>query len=87
MLCLYHSDYGPPDPAFNPAANGGAVLRGFESPVSDLVRARNRGELDAMIRQLRHGREIQWCDQGYGWTYQKPINDMFEIIVIAVIVP
>jgi hypothetical protein len=87
MLCLYRSDYGPPAPAFNPAADGGALLRGFGTHASDLMRAQNRGQLEAMIRQLQHGREIQWCDQGYGWTYQKPVDEMFEIVVIVVILP
>ncbi|MGA2089559.1 MAG: hypothetical protein ABSG66_11650 [Stellaceae bacterium] len=87
MSCLYRSDYGPPDAAFNPQAGGGVLLQGFESHESELLRAQNRGQLDAMKRQLQHGQEILWCDQGYGWVYQKPVDYFFEIVLIAVILP
>jgi hypothetical protein len=87
MACLYRSDCGPPDAAFDVSAGGGILLRGFESHAADLMRAQNRGQLDAMKRQLHNGREIQWCDQGYGWAYQKPVDYFFEIILAVVILP
>jgi len=87
MPCLYRSDYGPPDAAFDPSAGGGVLLRGFEAHAADLMRAQNRGQLDAMKRQLQRGQEIQWCDQGYGWAYQKPVDYFFEIVLVAVILP
>jgi hypothetical protein len=87
MPCLYSSDYGPPDAAFDPAAGGGVLLRGFEAHASELMRAQNRGQLEAMKRQLQHGQQIQWCDPGYGWTNQTPVEHMFEIILVAVVLP
>jgi hypothetical protein len=62
MHCLYRSDYGPPDSAFHPDANGGVLLRGYESHRSDLMRAQNLGQLNAITRQLARGEHIQWCD-------------------------
>jgi hypothetical protein len=87
MPCLYRSDYGAPDTAFDPGAGGGRLLHGFEAHAAELMRAQNLGQLQAMERQLGHGQEILWCDQGYGWVYQKPVDYVFEIVLIAVIVP
>jgi hypothetical protein len=68
MQCLYRGDYGPPDPAFQPDANGGVLLRGFESDRAILIHAQNLGQLYAIKGQLARGEHIQWYDQGYGWT-------------------
>jgi hypothetical protein len=87
MPCLYRSDYGPPDATFDPSAEGGVLLRGFETHTSELMRAQNRGQLDAMKRQLQHGQQIQWCDSGYSWAYQTPVEHMFNIIIVAVVLP
>ena len=82
MPCLYRSDYGPPEAAFV-----AFVGKGFEAHAADLTGAQNRGQLEAMERQLLRGNEIQWCDQGYGWAYQKPVDYFFEAVLVAVIVP
>jgi hypothetical protein len=87
MHCLYRGDYGPPDPAFHADANGGALLRGFESDRASLMRAQNLGQLNAMKRQLARGEHIQWCDQGYGWTYQPRVDALFDAILILVVAP
>jgi hypothetical protein len=87
MSCLYKSDYGPPDPAFDPLADQGRLLTGFERHSAELATARNLLQLQAMERQLQHGREIAWCDQGYGWVYEQPVNDFFIVAVIAVVLP
>jgi len=87
MHCLYRSDYGPPDPAFRPDANGSALLHGFESDRADLTRAQNLGQLNAMKRQLARGEHIQWCDQGYGWAYQPSVEALFDGILILVVAP
>ncbi|HLJ22123.1 MAG TPA: hypothetical protein VKU84_18090, partial [Stellaceae bacterium] len=68
MTCLYASDYGPADPAFDPLAGGGRLIAGFESHAAELARAQNLGQLQAMERQLQRGGDIAWCDQGYAWA-------------------
>jgi hypothetical protein len=87
MVCLYASDYGPPDPAFDPFADNGRLLKGFEPHVHELATARNLAQLQAMERHLQRGEEVVWCDQGYGWAYQQPVNDFFIFAVIAVVLP
>jgi hypothetical protein len=87
MACLYASDYGPPDPGFDPRAEGGALLRGFEDHASVLAEARNPGQLAAMKRQIERGEDVTWCDQGYGWVYDRHLDYLFEIMVAGVILP
>jgi hypothetical protein len=87
MYCLYASDYGPADPAFDPFVDNGRLLQGFESHVYELATARNFAQLQAMERQLQRGEAIGWCDQGYGWVYQQPVNDFFIVALIAVVLP
>jgi hypothetical protein len=87
MHCLYRSDYGRPDPAFDPAATGGVLLRGYESHRDELMHAQNLGQLEAMERQLTRGEQIQWCDQGYGWTYQPRVEGLFDAVLILVVAP
>lgn len=87
MHCLYRGDYGPPAPGFNPGAGDGVLLRGFESHRAELMRAKNLGQLEAMERQLLRGEQIQWCDQGYGWTYQPRVDWFFDSVLILVVAP
>jgi len=87
MACLYASDYGASDPSFDPHAGGGALLRGFEAHEAQLAQAKNLGQLDAMKRQIQRGEEILWCDQGYGWVYDRPVDYFFEILIAIVILP
>jgi hypothetical protein len=85
--CLYRSDYGPPDPAFHPDAHGGVFLHGFASDGTNLIGAQNLGQLKAIKRQLARGEHVQWCDQGYGWTYQPRVEALFDGILILVVAP
>jgi hypothetical protein len=87
MSCLYQSDYGPVDPSFDPVAGNGALLIGVEAHVRALSQAQNRGQLEAMKRQLQRGQTIQWCDQGYGWTYAAPVTAFFDVAFVLLILP
>jgi hypothetical protein len=87
MSCLYASDYGPPDPSFDPFAGNGAMLQGFEGHAKQLATAQNRGQLEAMKRKLAHGEAVAWCDQGYGWVYGRAPAELFDVLVAVVIVP
>lgn len=87
MSCLYASDYGPPDPGFDAFADGGRLVQGFETHVTQLSHARNLGQLYAIERKLVRGEDIVWCDQGYGWAYGPPFEHLFAAIIIAVILP
>ena len=87
MYCLYASDYGPADPAFDPFMDHGRLLKGFEFHVHELATARNYAQLQAMERQLQRGEPVAWCDQGYGWVYQPPANDFFIVAMIAIVLP
>jgi len=87
MSCLYASDYGPVDPAFDPLARGGELLRGYEAHATQLASAQNLGQLEAMIRQLQHGREITWCEQGYSWAYGPGVEYFFAAFTLLVILP
>jgi hypothetical protein len=87
MYCLYASDYGPADPAFDPFVDHGRLLKGFESHVYELATAQNFAQLQAMERQLQRGRSVAWCDQGYGWVYQQPVNDVFIFAMVAIVLP
>lgn len=87
MECLYKSDYGPADPSFDPAAGNGRLLKGFETHLPVLLQAQNRGQLEAMERQLARGQTIRWCDQGYGWTYGPGPTDFFYVILAVLILP
>lgn len=68
MSCLFASDYGPPQPGFDPPAQDGALIRGFEAHRAALKTAQNLGQLQAMERKLAHGDSVTWCDNGYGWV-------------------
>lgn len=87
MPCLYRSDYGPIDPSFEPFAGGGRLMKGFEAHVYALAQAQNPGQLEAMKRALERGQPIQWCDQGYGWTYAPGTSDFFYVILLVLILP
>lgn len=87
MQCLYRSDYGPADPAFDPFADGGLLLRGYEAHLYELSQAQNRGQFEAMTRKLDRAEPIAWCDQGYAWVNQPPVTGFFELIVPMLILP
>ena len=87
MRCLYKSDYGAPDPSFDPLADGGRLISGFPAHARELWQAQNRGQLAAMERQLLRGEQIVWCDQGYGWVYQPAVAGFFELAFVLLILP
>ena len=85
MRCLYRDDYGPPDPSFDPGADAGAFLRGFEVHRAELMLAQNAGQLAAMQRQLARGESILWCEQGYGWVSGPRVDLTLAALGIAVL--
>ena len=87
MTCLYASDYGPADPAFDPLAGGGLLLSGFESHRPELARAQNLGQLQAMERQLQRGESIAWCDQGYAWAQGPAVEGFLIGFSMLVVLP
>jgi len=87
MTCLYASDYGPADPAFDPLAGGGRLLRGFESQRSELARGQNLGQLQAMERQLQRGESVAWCDQGYAWAEGPAVEGFLVGFSLLVVLP
>ncbi len=87
MNCLYASDYGPADPSFNALVDGGRLFRGYEAHTSELARAQNLGQLQAMERQLQRGESIAWCDQGYAWTEGPAVHVFLAGFMIFVALP
>jgi hypothetical protein len=87
MSCLYASDYGPPEPGFNPLADNGRLIKGFEDHAAVLARAANLGQLEAMQRVLRRNENITWCDQGYGWVEGGAVHALFAVILAFVVLP
>jgi hypothetical protein len=66
MVCLFHGDYGAPDPAFTISGVNGS---GWAVDASLLKGARNIGEAEAIQRHVLRGESVAWCHQGYrGWT-------------------
>jgi hypothetical protein len=87
MSCLFASDYGPPDPQFDPLVSGGRLIQGFESHRGMLMQAKNLSQLQAMERKLAKGETVTWCDNGYGWVYDQKVGDFFGAIIAFVILP
>ena len=86
-MCLYASDYGAANPAFDPLADGGRLIQRFEAHVSELAKAQNIGQLEAMERQLQRGQDILWCEQGYSWVYDGNVDYFLAAFAILVILP
>jgi len=87
MSCLYPTDYGAPDPSFDPLAGNGRLIKGYESHAAALSRAQNLGQLQAMERRLAKSEAFTWCDNGYGWAYDQKVGDFFGAILAFVILP
>jgi hypothetical protein len=87
MSCLFASDYGPPQLGFNPLAQDGALIAGFEAHRPELSAAQNLGQLQAMERKFAKGETVAWCDNGYGWVYDHKVGDFFGAIIAFVILP
>jgi hypothetical protein len=87
VSCLYISDYGPADPGFDPLVDGSRLLQGFEAHATELARAQNLGQLQAMERQLQRGERIVWCDQGYGWAEGPAVQVLLAAFMALVVLP
>jgi len=87
MSCLYRSDYGAPDPHFNPLAGNGRLLQGYAGHRTELTAAQNIGQLEAMKRKFDHGETVQWCDQGYGWVYDWKVDYFFGVVLVVFVIP
>ena len=74
MVCLFHGDYGPADPAFKPDLGSSFGARGWSLDAHLLRNARNIGEAEAIERHLIRGENISWCEQGYAWVQQDAIT-------------
>jgi hypothetical protein len=82
MVCLFHGDYGPADPAFNPGSGLTWVV-----DANSLKEARNLGEAEAIQRHLLRGEPVLWCDQGYAWVDQDAVVWLYFAAFLFVIVP
>jgi hypothetical protein len=87
MTCLFASDYGPPEPGFDPLADGGVRIKGFEAHAAELASATNLGQLEAMERALHRGDRVAWCDPGYAWVDGAAVHMLFAAILAFVILP
>jgi len=72
---------------FDPLAGGGLLLSGFESHRSELARAQNLGQLQAMERQLQRGGSIAWCDQGCAWAEGPAVEGFLAGFSVLVVLP
>jgi 4-amino-4-deoxy-L-arabinose transferase-like glycosyltransferase len=82
MVCLFHGDYGPADPAFNLGSASTWVV-----DANSLKDARNLGEAEAIQRHLLRGEPVSWCDQGYAWVDQDAVGWLYLAAFLFVILP
>jgi len=82
MVCLFHGDYGPADPAFNLGSGSTWVV-----DANSLKDARNLGEAEAIQRHLLRGEPVSWCDQGYAWVDQDALGWFYLAAFLFVILP
>ena len=82
MVCLFHGDYGPADPAFNLGSGSIWVV-----DANSLKDARNLGEAEAIQRHLLRGEPVSWCDQGYAWVDQDAVIWLYFAAFLFVILP
>lgn len=87
MVCLYHGDYGPADPAFDVGAAWPFGARGWVVDAALLKGARNVGEAEAIQRHLIRGESVSWCDQGYAWAEQDAVSWFFLAALLFVVLP
>ena len=85
MVCLYHGDYGPADPAFDLASHSGVGGRAVDATL--LKGARNIGEAEAIQRHLIRGEPVSWCDQGYAWAEQDAVSQFYLAALLFVVLP
>jgi hypothetical protein len=82
MVCLFHGDYGPADPAFDPGSGSTWVV-----DANSLKEARNLGEAEAIQRHLLRGEPVSWCDQGYAWVDQDAVGWFYLAAFLFVVLP
>src|SRR4029077_14562507 len=82
MVCLFHGDYGPADPAFDLGAGSTWVV-----DANSLTGARNLGEAEAIQRHLPRGEPVSWCNQGYAWVDQDAVGWIYVAAFLFVILP
>jgi hypothetical protein len=87
MVCLYHGDYGPGDPAFDLGYGSPLGVRGWYVDASLLKGARNVGEAEAIQRHLLRGEQVSWCEQGYAWAEQDAIGWLYIAAFLFVVLP
>jgi hypothetical protein len=82
MVCLFHGDYGPADPAFDPGTRLAWVV-----DANSLKEARNLGEAEAIQRHLLRGEPVSWCDQGYARVDQDAVVWFYFAAFLFVVLP
>jgi len=82
MVCLFHGDYGPADPAFNLGSGSNWVV-----DANSLKDARNLGEAEAIQRHLVRGEPVSWCAHGYTWVDQDAVGWFYFAAFLFVIIP
>jgi 4-amino-4-deoxy-L-arabinose transferase-like glycosyltransferase len=82
MVCLFHGDYGPANPAFNLGSGSTWVV-----DANLLKEARNLGGAEAIQRHLLRGELVSWCDQGYEWVNQDAVVWFYFAAFLFVILP
>jgi hypothetical protein len=87
MVCLYHGDYGPADPAFDLGAASHFVGRGWVVDAGLPKEARNVGEAEAIQRHVIRGEAVSWRDQGYAWAEQDAVGWFYLAGFVFVVFP
>ena len=87
MVCLFHGDYGPADPAFKLDLGSASGGRGWVVDAGLLKKARNIGEAEAIERHLIRGESVSWCDQGYAWVEQDAVGCFYIAALLFVALP
>ena len=87
MVCLFHDDYGPADPALSANALSQSGARPWSVDASLLKDARNIGEAEAIERHVVRGETVSWCDQGYDWAKQGALDWFYLAAFVLVILP
>jgi hypothetical protein len=87
MVCLFHGDYGPADPAFHVGGGPASDGRGWVVDASLLKDARNIGEAEAIQRHVLRGDAVSWCDQGYAWVEQDAVSWFYAAALLLIVLP
>jgi hypothetical protein len=87
MVCLFHGDYGPLDPAFAVSTAAGAAVHGWTVDPRLLKDAHNIGEAEAIQRHVLKGEVVSWCHQGSAWVDQDAIGWFYLAAFVFVVLP